>query len=153
MTRRTLRESQAAVALVRTRTPSGWAYLCQWSDSWHALHFVGGHREPGETFRECAAREVTEELLITADEFEVSAEPLARLEYVAFSESAGVPTWYVMAVFPTRLTADAVRAAEGRPENGWVAVADARRGATADGRRVSPTVSLILGKLGLLPPE
>lgn len=153
MTPTPLRESQAAVALARTRTPGGWAYLCQWSDTWRALHFVGGHREPGESFRECAAREVQEELHLTADQFALPAEPLARLEYVAFSESARVPTWYLMAVFPLVLSDDARRRAEGEPENAWVGPADVRRGTTADGRRVSPTVSLLLGKLGLLPTE
>ncbi len=147
------RESQAAVALVRAATPAGWAYLCQWSDSWRALHFVGGHREGEESFRECAAREVQEELHLSADEFAVPAEPFARLDYVAFSESARVLTRYVMGVFEVTLTAAAERTAEAAPENAWVGPADVRRGTTADGRRVSPTVSLILGKLGLLPTE
>jgi len=148
-----VRESQAAVALIRKQYDGECAYLCQWSDSWQALHFIGGHREPGETFRECAVREVQEELLIGSGEFDVPTEPLSRLDYVAFSESAGVPTRYQMAVFPTVLSADAEGRANAAPENAWVGAADIRRGATTDGRRVSPTVALILGKLGFLPAE
>lgn len=148
-----MRESQAAVALVREWRAGGWVFLCQWSDTWNALHFIGGHREPGETFRRCAVREAAEELAVAEGELDVAAEPLARFEYVAFSRSAGVDTRYVMEVFPTCLTAAARARATGRPENCWVGLADVRAGRTADGRPVSPSVALILGKLGLFPTE
>lgn len=149
MSHAALRESQAAVALIRVRHEADWKYLCQWSDSWQALHFVGGHREGDETFHACAVREVLEELPVAPGEVAVPAEPLSRLEYVAFSESARVPTFYVMAVFFVGLAADARPAVDARPENRWVTRAEVRAGRMDDGTRVSPTVELILTKLGL----
>ena len=143
-----IRETQAAVALIRARHPAGWKYLCQWSDTWHALHFIGGHREAGETFRECAAREVEEELALGAADFDVAAAPLAHFEYEAFSASAGVPTHYLMAVFPTELAGELGATVGDRPENAWVGTEEVRAGRTADGRRISPSVGTILARLG-----
>jgi 8-oxo-dGTP pyrophosphatase MutT (NUDIX family) len=145
MTRAAVRESQAAVALIRERHDADWKYLCHWSRSWGAWHFVGGHREPGETFRECAVREACEELGVAADHLRVVA-PLARLEYVAHSRSAGVPTAYVIEVYETLLCA--ARGVELGGRNRWVTGAEVRRGRTDDGTPVSPTVDYILTQLG-----
>jgi len=139
------RESQAAVALIRH--PAGEKFLCQWSTTWKALHFIGGHRDGTESFRECAVREVREELGLAEGTFGVAAEPLARLDYVAFSESAKVPTRYVMEVFPARLRIEL----DERPENAWLGWDEIARGQADDGRRISPTVGFILGKIGISP--
>lgn len=143
-----LRESQAAVALIRARHETTWTFLCHWSGSWRALHFVGGHREPGETFRACAVREACEELGVAACDVSVEAEPLGHLEYVTHSRSAGVPTAYVIEVFPAALAPGAVLGRP-EPENRWVTRAEIRAGVTADGTPVSPTAELILSKLNL----
>jgi isopentenyldiphosphate isomerase len=143
------RESQAAVVLIRERHEDDWAYLCQWSESWRALHFIGGHRHAGETFRECAIREAMEELFVGEADIAVSAEPLAQLEYDAFSEGARVQTWYVVAVFLADLAAAVRPAVAARPENRWVGREEILAGRTHGGTRVSPTANLILTKLGL----
>jgi 8-oxo-dGTP pyrophosphatase MutT (NUDIX family) len=139
------RRSEAAVVLVR----DGGRFLCQWSDTWHALHLVGGHREGGESFRDCAAREAAEELPAAAAGVVVAPAPAAVLEYDAFSRSAGVDTRYVVAVFPARLTTAARPGVDADPANRWVSRDDIRSGRTNDGTPVSPTVDLILTKLGL----
>lgn len=149
MTGMPLRRSEAAAALIREWRGSGWVYLCQWSDSWRAAHFVGGHREGGESFRECAVREALEELPVRPNDLWVPDEPLAHLEYVALSWSAGVPTAYAISVFRVSLATAARPGVDARPENLWVARAEARAGRAADGTRVSPTVDLILTMLGL----
>ena len=150
MTAAAMRQSQAAVALIRDRQDAGCKYLCHWSASWQAFHFVGGHREGEEPFCECAVREVLEELPVVPADFSVTSEPMAHLEYVAFSGSALRLTYYVMEVFPTELNPDAARdKVVPQPENRWVSRDEIRAGRACDGPRVSPTVDLILSKLGL----
>jgi 8-oxo-dGTP pyrophosphatase MutT (NUDIX family) len=150
MTEPTLRQSQAAVALIRVRDDAGWKYLCRWSLSWQAFHFVGGHREGVESFQDCAVREVLEELPVAPADVSVATEPMAHLEYVAFSESARQPTHYVMEVFKTDLSVDALRdKVEPRPENRWVSRDEIRAGRAVYGIRVRPPADLILSKLGL----
>jgi len=149
MTIAEMRCSQAAVALIRQPTAVGWNFLCQWSDSWRALHLIGGHREGEETFRECAMREMLEELPVGFADVSVAAQPLAHLEYVTFSESAGVPTRYILEVFQTSIDSHAREKVTRQPENAWVSREQIQLGLAADGRRISPTVELILVKLGL----
>ena len=80
----------------------------------------------------------------------VRAAPLAHLEYDAYSESAGVPTHYVIEVFPVALDPAAARErVTPRAENRWVTRGEISAERTKDGTRVSPTVELILTQLGL----
>lgn len=143
-----MRESQAAVVLIREQHDAGWRYLCHWSDSWNALHFVGGHREPSETFRECAVREAQEELGIGPAEIVVEEQPLGRLEYVTFSVSAGVQTFYVIEVFYAAVDATLCHQITlFRPRNHWVSREEIRNGFTLKGLKVSITTDIILTKL------
>jgi hypothetical protein len=79
----------------------------------------------------------------------VAPAPAADLEYDTFSRSAGVPTRYRIAVFQTRLAAAARPAVDANPDNRWVTRAEVRAGRAADGTPVSPTVDLILTRIGL----
>src|SRR5439155_11076042 len=58
----TMRQSTAAVALIRRQQRGQTVWLAQWNPGWQRYHFVAGHKRPNETFRECAEREIGEEL-------------------------------------------------------------------------------------------
>src|SRR3712207_3090882 len=99
------RQSVGAVALVRRQDQGQALYLAQWNRTWGAFHLIGGHKRPQESFPECLIREVGEELgLAEGTDFAVPAEPLAHLEFEAWSESARVETSYVLEVFEVELT-------------------------------------------------
>lgn len=57
-----MRLSEAAVALIRREHDGPTLWLAQWNQNWRTYTFVGGHRWPEETFRECLVRELGEEL-------------------------------------------------------------------------------------------
>jgi 8-oxo-dGTP pyrophosphatase MutT (NUDIX family) len=142
------RESVSAVALIRREEEGRCLFLAQWNTHWQAFHFVSGHRLAEESFRECAVREVSEELGLSAgDDFIVADQPLAHLEYGAWSESARTETFYIVEVFPVELRPSALGPVADNPQNRWVTAAEIAAGLTADGRRVSPTMALILSKL------
>src|SRR5438128_10124068 len=75
-----MRLSEAGLALVRRVGPDGAPeYLVQWNDNWQRFSLPGGHVEPGESFRACCAREVAEELGLSAGtDFRVAPEPEVR---------------------------------------------------------------------------
>jgi molecular chaperone DnaJ len=57
-----MRQSVAAVALIR-RSEAGQAlWLAQWNPHWRRYNFVAGHKRPDESFRQCVVRELAEEL-------------------------------------------------------------------------------------------
>jgi 8-oxo-dGTP pyrophosphatase MutT (NUDIX family) len=144
-----MRTSEGAFALITRRRDGRPELLAQWNTKWGAFSFVGGHRHPGETFRDCLAREVSEELgLVEGAGFVVGAEPLLRLEYTAWSESAAAQTAYVHEVFRVDLAgAEAESAVSAAPDNRWLTADEIRAGTTSDGRRVSATVGRILAQL------
>jgi hypothetical protein len=55
-----MRQSLASIALIQ-RNQRQW--LAQWTENWQGYHFVGGHKRPDESFRDCVIR-VAEELLL-----------------------------------------------------------------------------------------
>lgn len=149
-----MRISEAGLALV-TRTPAGGApeFLTQWSRGWGMYSLVGGHREPGETFRECVAREVGEELgLAEGVGFAVATGPVKPAqEYTAVSGGAGVLTLYRVELYAvTLLTADAEAQASADPANRWLTRAEVDAGATADGQPVSAQVRTVFTLFGVL---
>src|SRR5262249_26592195 len=100
-----MRQSYAGVALIRRHQETQTLWLAQWNPHWHAFNYVAGHKRSEESFRDCVAREVSEELgLCQGTEFEVAEEPLAHLEYTAWSESARAETGYTAEVFAVELT-------------------------------------------------
>ena len=142
------RRSEGAAALIR----DGRRWLARWNAKWGAYNLVAGHRLAEESFRDCIRREVTEELgLREPADFSVAAEPAARLEYTAFSRSAGVETLYRMEIFPVQLAQAALRALpESNVECRWLTEAEIRGGRAADGRPVSETMAFLLTRAGMM---
>jgi hypothetical protein len=145
-----MRESQAALALIRRPGWDGPEYLVRWNEKWQALNLVGGHRRPEESFRDCLCRELAEELgPRPGGEGRVAELPFAHLEYRAFSHSAREETAYTMELFEVELTPAALRVASADPLNAWVGEAEVRDGRAGDGRTVSATMRLLFEKAGL----
>jgi 8-oxo-dGTP pyrophosphatase MutT (NUDIX family) len=146
-----MRQSEAALAIIRRPGRSSPEYLTRWNEKWQALNFVGGHRHLDESFRDCMLRELAEELGPAATGARVGEKPLARLEYTAFSKSAGQDTAYVMELFDVELVPAALAAVSADPANCWLSSEAVLAGRAGDGRAVSDTVRLLLQKTGLLP--
>lgn len=95
-----MRTSRAALALItRLDASKQTQYLTQWSDSWHAYSLIGGHVEPGETFRQCCHREICEELECESKDFKLQRSPIKCLRFQEFSKAAGVDTDYHWEIF------------------------------------------------------
>jgi 8-oxo-dGTP pyrophosphatase MutT (NUDIX family) len=145
-----MRESQAALALIRRPGRDGPEFLVRWNDKWQALHLVGGHRHPGESFRACLCRELAEELgPAPGGDGRAADQPFAHLEYRAFSVSAQEETAYVLELFKVELAPAALAQASADPLNAWVGEAEVRAGRAGDGRAVSGTMRLLFDKAGL----
>ena len=148
-----MRTSVGAYALIRRRGPGGAEeWLSNWNEGWKALNLVGGHRENGESFRECCIREIVEELGIdAAADFRVAPEPEVRLEYVADSRSSGEKTAYTIELFAVDLLTVAARTRiDADPAACWLTEREIRAHRSADGRAVSPTAENVLIQAGLL---
>jgi 8-oxo-dGTP pyrophosphatase MutT (NUDIX family) len=142
-----LRHSVAAVALIRRKGRGPRAlWLAQWNSRWECFNFVAGHKRPDESFRECVIREIEEELnLREGIDFVVKDEPLAHVEFEAWSESAQANTHYVMELFDVTLTGESVVGKiDARRENCWLTRSEIRRGRSADGRPVGATMKRLL---------
>ncbi len=140
-----MRQSQGALALIRRPGPGGTEYLLQWNAKWRALHLVGGHRRPDESFRDCLCRELAEELRLSPGAgARVADRPLAHLEYTDFSESAREETAYTMELFEVALTPAAERRVSADSQNAWVSGAEVRAGRAGDGRAISRTTARLL---------
>ena len=84
-----MRQSIGAEALICRQDEGQALYLAQWNQRWQKYNFVGGHKQPDETFRQCLEREINEELHLQKDvDFVVAGEPLAHVDYTSWSESA-----------------------------------------------------------------
>lgn len=148
-----MRQSVAAVALLRREHEGRTLWLAQWNPKWQCYHFVAGHKRPDESFRQCVVREVTEELDLRAEvDFQVAPEPLAQLEYDAWSEGAQAETHYTMALFEVELLHEAARqAVDAGPQNRWLSQVEIHAQRCDNGQAVSPTMALLLSKLGWNP--
>jgi len=148
-----MRTSTAAFAVLRRRREGRTEWLAQWNPRWHAYNLVGGHQRPDETFRQCLVREVGEELGLQADtDCRVAPEPLAHLEYTAWSASAGAETAYTMELFAVELlTPRAEERVADAAANRWLSEGEIRAGRGADGRPVSPTCACCWSGLACSP--
>lgn len=145
-----LRTSEGGIALIERTVNGEKQWLAQWNETWKAFFFVGGHRESNETFRECVVREIREELELEPSELTVSDSPTQRLEYIATSHGAKVPTAYTMEVFATQLAPAVELGIDSISKNAWLTEKDIR-GLTAGGvRPISVTMLVILGMLGVI---
>jgi 8-oxo-dGTP pyrophosphatase MutT (NUDIX family) len=95
-----MRQSQAALAVIRRMDQGQPVWLAQWNRSWNAYALVGGDKRPTESFRDCLDREIAEELgWHEGADFTVAATPPVHLEFTAWSESAHQETAYTMELF------------------------------------------------------
>lgn len=149
-----MRTSIAALALIARRRSGEVEYLTQWNRDWAAFHLIGGHKRDGETFHECAAREIAEELGLLPDDYSMGPHPVAHLEYVALSRRAGAETSYTVELFEVGARCDKLLdAIERRSENAWLSTRDIVAGLADDGRAISPTMRLLLNKTARLAVE
>jgi isopentenyldiphosphate isomerase len=146
-----MRQSIASVALIRRQQNGRTIWLAQWNPRWQKYHLVSGHKRPEETFRECVIREIGEELgLQEGIEFRLPAKPLAHLEYMAWSGSAGEETAYTMELFEVELIGSTARQkVDTDPHNRWLTDEEIRSEKCHDGQAVSPTMSRLLSSSGL----
>jgi len=143
-----MRQSEAAVAVIRLVRDGQTHWLAQWNDKWGAFHFVSGHRRPDETFRECLVREIAEELhLSEGTDYRVWAEAPTHLEFVDFSQSTQTQTRYIMELFNVELSPGVQTMVERNPANRWLSVAEIEAGQTQDGQPVSATMKRLLGEI------
>jgi len=146
-----MRISQAGLACVRRDGPTGPEYLAQWSAKWGMYSLVGGHVEAGETFRECCAREVAEELYLPPSAFTVADSPLApTVEYTTISGGAKVETQYRMELYAVDLlTPAAVAKVSAMPTNRWLSVAEILAERTTDDKPISAQVKTVFALSGV----
>ncbi len=143
-----MRQSIAAFALFHRESEGRALWLAQWNERWEAFHLVGGHKRPTESFRECAIREVSEELRLAEDkEFVVADQPVAHLEYSAWSRSANEQTGYIMELFEARLVGrEADRIVNSLPSNRWLSESEILAKKSNDGLAVSETMERLLAE-------
>jgi 8-oxo-dGTP pyrophosphatase MutT (NUDIX family) len=150
-----MRTSIASLAVIRLPGSDGLPlYLAQWNDCWQALNLVGGHRHENESHRACMVRELFEELgvLAAADDpdagglpangprCQLAGAPLGRLEYEAFSQSAGERSFYQIELYAVDLSPEAIAHVARDPDNRWISEAEIEAGRCGDGKAVSDTM-------------
>jgi len=131
----------AAFAVIRRDERGQTLWLAQWNPKWGVYHFVGGHKRPEETFRECLVREIGEELhLCQRLDYRIASTAPTHLEFMDFSESTQTQTSYIMELFGVELGPGACSKVESDADNRWLSEAEIQAGRTHDGRGVSPTM-------------
>ncbi|MDB5387951.1 MAG: hypothetical protein JWM11_3597 [Planctomycetaceae bacterium] len=143
-----LRKSEGGIALIERTVNGEQQWLAQWNDNWNAFFFVGGHREPNESFRDCVIREVCEELDVQPADFTVADTSIKRLEYIATSRGAEVPTAYTMEPFATQLAPAIELAIDSNSKNAWLTEQDVRSLTAGGVRPISVTMLVVLVMLG-----
>lgn len=140
-----MRESLAAVALIRQRAGDQTLYLAQWNEGWQRYSLIGGHKHDDETFRDCLVREVQEELGLTeGTHYRLRDEPLALLQFEAWSERAQKQTAYTFEVFELQLVGpetDMLRLIDAKSANRWLSRTEIAAGQTLEGSLISETLS------------
>lgn len=144
-----MRTSRAALALItRLDTSMQIEYLTQWSDSWQAYSLIGGHVEPGESFRQCCQREISEELECDPFHFKLQRSPRKRLRFQEFSKAAGVDTDYHWEIFMATLSKELLSRL---PEScQWVYASEAFAGKTTAGQPIADQVHRVLTDLAII---
>ncbi len=151
-----IRVSEAALALFQRHGPAGAEYLTQWNDAWQCYALIGGHVEPGESFRACCVREIAEELELTPDvDFRVAIAPLRPLcEYTALSKAAGVETRYRVELYAAMMLTHAGETrVNANAANRWLTETEIRRHDCAAGKEISIQVETVLEWCGIIDRE
>jgi 8-oxo-dGTP pyrophosphatase MutT (NUDIX family) len=145
-----MRRSEAALAVIRRPSDGGSRWLALWNAKWAAFHFVGGHRRPDESYRDCLIREIFEELgLREGGDCVVDPTPLAHLDYTAWSKHALAETRYEMELFAVVLDKHAEQSLYGNPSVRWLSDDEIRSERCKDGRPVSSTMGFLLARAEL----
>lgn len=139
-----LRRSEGGVALIERTVSGKREWLVQWNDRCQAFFFVGGHRNEGETFRECVVREIEKKLGLTPAECGVENHPAHHFQYPAISSSTRELTDYTMELFNTHPDLRITERIASNPHNKWLDETEIRRLEAYDGRPVSVSVRLLL---------
>ena len=144
-----MRESIAALAVIRRLVNGQSQWLAQWNPAWQRYSFVGGHKLPDESFRECVVREIGEELgLNEPADVRVADHSLAWCRFESWSESAGAITQYEITLFEAEPAGDAAwRTISANAANRWLTAAEIRALRTTDDLPVSETLGHLLSKL------
>jgi hypothetical protein len=146
-----MRQSIAAVALIRRQEQGQTLWLAQWNLHWQKYNFVSGHKRLGESYHQCIEREIGEELQLHKGlDFSVADASLAHLEYIAWSESAQAETQYTMELFEVELTHEACQRVDANPSNRWLTTEEIHLGQCRDGAPVSDTMRVLLSKIDKL---
>jgi 8-oxo-dGTP pyrophosphatase MutT (NUDIX family) len=142
-----MRQSEAAVAIIRREERGQTVWLAQWNPKWGVFHLVAGHKRAEESFRECLVREIEEELhLREGPDYRVSVGDPTHLDFIEFSASHQAETRYIMELFNVELDPRAEPKVAANPENRWLTEAEVRAGQTVDGRPISGTMRRLLGE-------
>ena len=142
-----MRQSLAAVAVIRREEAGETLWLAQWNGHWRCYNFVAGHKRPDESYRQCVVREVAEELgLREGADATVPEGPLAHVEFVEWSDSAKCETAYTMELFEVALSDLARATVEADPRNRWLTEAEIRARKCRDGKPVSRTMGALLDR-------
>jgi 8-oxo-dGTP pyrophosphatase MutT (NUDIX family) len=146
-----MRRSLAGLALISRDVSGETRYLLQWNVKWSRYSLVGGHKRDDESFRDCLIRELFEELGLQAGiDLAVADQPLARLEYTAWSASALQHTHYIFELFDVSgLTAQAQEQIDANPCNHWASAAEVLYRRQGSGLPIADNVSLLFRQAGL----
>ncbi|MDA1043947.1 MAG: NUDIX hydrolase [Verrucomicrobia bacterium] len=116
-------------------------WFVRWNRKWEYYALIGGHLEPGETYRECLLREIREEIGLQGNAIRVAEAPVETLSYVAFSKRANEETRYTLCLFDVRIPqATCAAVAEQDDRLRWVSGAEIESGHTRDGKEISDVV-------------
>ncbi len=133
-----MRHSSAALAIIQRND----TWLVQWNANWQAYSLIGGHIEPGESFRECCIREITEELECDASDVDVAVEPYAELRFVEYSKAARERTHYHWQLF---LASVSERTLGNLPcDCSWVTPSQIQDRNASDGKPIAEQVARVL---------
>ena len=143
------RTSAASLALIRREHAGEEMFLARWNEAWRHYFFVGGHKRPDESSRECIVREVEEELgLRSGSGCMIADEPLACLKFDDWSERAEAPTAYTWMVFTVELsTSNVWETVESDAQNAWLTKQEIEELVARDGRPVSGRIAFVLSTI------
>jgi ADP-ribose pyrophosphatase YjhB (NUDIX family) len=131
--------------ILQWRNGRAW-WLGRWNRRWCQFSAVGGHKRPGETYRECLHRELLEELGIEPERNCAVSDPaLAHWEFVAFSMGQLEWTAYSIELLGVQLLSKSIiQHVTAGPFNRWLNEDEIALGEARDGLPVSELMRLVL---------